>query len=145
MSISYSAVVLNEVSRSNLLGRLGDLVPKEWEVVAHHMTITMGPLIHPRGKHDFSQSYPAGTPITLAVTHFGLDDRAAAVKVIPPAAVSKKIKFPHVTIAVNREAGGKPFHSNKIPESNFNDISSMGIILKGRVVEIPNWVGQSPS
>lgn len=138
MSISYSAVVLDEVSRSNLIGRLGDLVPRDWEIVAHHMTITMGPLIHPRGKHDFSQTYPAGSPITLQVTHFGLDDRAAAVKVIPPSVVSKKIKFPHITIAVNRSAGGKPFHSNKIPHPNFNDISSMGIILKGRVVEIPN-------
>jgi hypothetical protein len=138
MSISYSAIVLDEVSRSNLLGRLGDLVPQDWGIVLHHMTITMGPLVHPRGKHDFSQSYPLGTPVTLQVTHFGKDSRAAAVKVMPPSEISQKIKFPHVTVAVNREEGGKAFHSNKIPPLNFNDISSMGIILKGHVVEIPN-------
>ena len=138
MSISYSAVVLDETTRSNLLGLLGNFIPADWEIVAHHMTITMGPLVHPKGKHDFSASYPIGSPVNLTVTHFGIDDRVAAVKVIPPSAVSPKINFPHVTVAVNRQSGGKPFHSNKIPQPNFNDISNMGIILKGTVTEIPN-------
>ena len=138
MSISYSAVVLDETTRSNLLGMLGDLIPPGWEIVAHHMTITMGPIIHLKGKHDFSESYPVGSAVDLPVTHFGIDEKAAAVKVIPPAAISPKTAFPHVTVAVNRSGGGKPAHSKTIPQPNFNDISNMGIILKGTVTEIPN-------
>ena len=138
MSISYSAVVLDEKSRANLLGMLGDLIPLNWEIVAHHMTITMGPLQHPRGKHDFSEAYQPGSKVSLVVTDFGSSDLAAAVKVVPPHPVSKKISFPHVTVAVNREGGGKPFHSNKIPLENFSNVSSMGIVLKGTVTEISN-------
>ena len=137
MNISYSAIVLDENSRANLLGRLSDAIPNGWEIVAHHMTITMGPLVHPRGKHDFSKVYPAGTTIDLPVTAVGQDKRAMAVQVMAPALISKKTKFPHITIAVNRADGGKPFHSNKIPLENFEDISKWGLVLRGVVTEIP--------
>ena len=39
--VSYSGVVLDEESQQKLL-ELG--VPEGWTPVAHHMTITMGPL-----------------------------------------------------------------------------------------------------
>ena len=130
--ISYSGVVLDEQSKQKLLELP---IPEGWEPVAHHMTITMGPLQHPKGKHDFSEFYPVGTEVSLPVVAVGQDERAMAVKVKPPAEINKKISFPHVTVAVNREAGGKPFHSNKIPEENFKPLS--GIILNGVVEEVP--------
>lgn len=131
-SISYSGVVLDEESRQQLLK--GD-IPQGWEPVAHHMTITMGPLIHKKGKHDFSEAYPIGSEVELPVVAIGMDDRAMAVKVEPPSEISKKISFPHVTVAVNREGGGKPFHSNKIPEENFQPLA--GLTLRGTVEEVP--------
>ena len=130
--ISYSGVVLDEESKQKLLELP---IPEGWEPVAHHMTITMGPLQHPKGKHDFSEFYPAGAEVSLPVVAVGQDERAMAVKVKPPAEINKKISFPHVTVAVNRDAGGKPFHSNKIPEENFKPLS--GIILNGVVEEVP--------
>ena len=130
--ISYSGVVLDEESKQKLLELS---IPEGWEPVAHHMTITMGPLQHPKGKHDFSEFYPAGAEVSLPVVAVGQDERAMAVKVKPPAEINKKISFPHVTVAVNRDAGGKPFHSNKIPEENFKPLS--GIILNGVVEEVP--------
>lgn len=130
--ISYSGVVLDEQSKQKLLELS---IPEGWEPVAHHMTITMGPLQHPKGKHDFSEFYPVGAEVSLPVVAVGQDERAMAVKVKPPAEINKKISFPHVTVAVNREAGGKPFHSNKIPEENFKPLS--GIILNGVVEEVP--------
>ena len=130
--ISYSGVVLDEQSKQKLLELS---IPEGWEPVAHHMTITMGPLQHPKGKHDFSEFYPAGAEVSLPVVAVGQDERAMAVKVKPPAEINKKISFPHITVAVNREAGGKPFHSNKIPEENFKPLS--GIILNGVVEEVP--------
>ena len=62
-----------------------------------------------------------------------MDDRVMALKVMPPHPVSKKIKFPHVTVAVNEEAGGKPFHSNQLDDSLFTPID---ITLHGEVKEI---------
>ena len=131
-NISYSGVVLDEESRQQLLNLD---TPEGWEPVAHHMTITMGPLIHKKGKHDFSEAYPVGSEVELPVVAVGIDERAMAAKVQPPSEVSKKISFPHVTIAVNREGGGKPFHSNKIPEENFQTLT--GITLRGTVEEVP--------
>jgi len=137
MNISYSALVLDEPSRTSLIGMLGDAIPGNWEVVAHHMTITMGPLLHPKGKHDFSQTYVSGETFDLPVTSVGMDGRAMAVQVMAPFPINRKTKFPHVTVAVNREEGGKPFHSNKIPIESFKDISHWGLVLRGQVMEIP--------
>ena len=137
MSTSYSAIILDESSRSNLIGILGDMIPKGWEIVAHHMTITMGSLLHRKGKYDFTQTYAPGTLFSLSVTEVGIDERVMAVKVDAPFPINSKISFPHVTVAVNREAGGKPFHSNKIAGENFENIQYLGIVLKGTVVEVP--------
>ena len=130
-NISYSGVVLDEISKQKLLALD---IPEGWEPMVHHMTITMGPLTHPKGKHDFSETYPVGTEIELPVLAVGKDERAMAVKVGVPNPIKTK-SWPHVTVAVNRNGGGKPFHSNKIPEENFQPLS--GIVLKGTVQEIP--------
>ena len=130
-NISYSGVVLDEPSRQKLLALD---IPEGWEPIAHHMTITMGPLVHKKGKHNFSETYPVGTEVELPITAIGRDQRAMAVKVDAPNPIKTK-SWPHVTVAVNRAEGGKPFHSNKIPEENFQPLS--GFTLKGTVEEIP--------
>ena len=48
-----------------------------------------------------------------------MDDKVMAVEVEPPADISAKISYPHITVAVNTEEGGKPFHSNKLDNSEF--------------------------
>ena len=134
-NVAYSGVVLDSESRQRLLDSVN--IPEGWEPIAHHMTITLGPLLHPKGKHDFSKNYGPGDEVSLKVTHVGLDDRAMAVKVEAPHEISKRIAFPHITIAVNREGGGKPFHSNKIPGDNFKPIEG-NLMVKGIVTEVPN-------
>ena len=134
-NVAYSGVVLDGESRQRLLDSVD--IPEGWEPIAHHMTITLGPLLHPKGKHDFSKNYGPGDEVDLKVTHVGLDDRAMAVKVEAPHEISKKIAFPHITIAVNREGGGKPFHSNKIPVDNFKPFEGE-LVVKGIVQEVPN-------
>jgi len=131
--VAYSGVVLDEDSRNKLL-ELN--IPEGWEPVAHHMTIApFASLVHPKGKHDFSNDYPLGSKIRLPVIAVGQDERVMAVKVEAPGPISKKVKFPHITIAVNREGGGKPKHSNQLPEENFEPLS--GIMLEGTVEEVP--------
>ena len=134
-SVAYSGVVLDDASRQKLLDSVD--IPEGWEPIAHHMTITLGPLLHPKGKHDFSKDYHVGESVILKVTHVGMDERAMAVKVVPPGEISKKVKFPHITIAVNREGGGKPFHSNKIPADNFKPIEGE-LMVRGTVQEVPS-------
>ena len=132
-SISYSGVVLDEESKQKLLGLS---IPEGWEPVAHHMTITMGPLVDQKRNRDFSKSYPMGTEVELPVVSVGMDDKVMAAKVNPPGEISEKMSFPHVTIAVNKKAGGKAAHSKEIPEENFENVD--GLTLKGIVQEIPN-------
>lgn len=148
MSISYSAIVLDARERQDLLDLVSRFIPEGWEEIGHHMTITMGPLVHPKESkrakgHDYSDFGPVGTEHTLSVTHIGSDERAMAVKVASPFLTQneKKGDFAHITIAVNREGGGKPFHSNKIPDDNFKTITdALGVpelTVKGTVQEIP--------
>lgn len=125
-SISYSGIVLDEESRQKLLSLP---IPEGWEPIAHHMTITKGPL-----KDSLAETYKVGDVMTLTAISLGQDERAMAVKVKPPGEVSNHISFPHVTIAVNRDVGGKPFHSNEIPEENFKPQET--IFLSGVVTEV---------
>ena len=103
---------------------LGLDIPEGWKPVAHHMTIRLGPLR--------DSKYKVGDRVSMNITAIGQDDRAMAVKVDAKREDAKG--FSHVTVAVNPD-GGKPFHSNQIPEKNFNSFSG---ILTGIVEEIPN-------
>ena len=125
-SVSYSGIVLDKESRQKLLSLP---IPEGWEPIAHHMTITMGPL-----KDSLAEVYKVGDMMNLSVVALGQDERAMAVKVKPPAPISNRISFPHVTVAVNRAAGGKPLHSNRIPEENFKPQET--IFLSGVVTEV---------
>jgi len=113
---------LDEKSKNTLL----ELdIPEGWKPIAHHMTITLGPL-----KED--SKYKVGEEINMPIIAIGKDDRAMAVKVEAKGANVKS--FPHVTVAINPN-GGKPFHSNKIPRENFTEFSG---VLSGIVMEISN-------
>lgn len=117
--ILYSAVVLDNASRTKLLNMVSDRIPEGWSVIAHHMTINLGPL---KDKTDI------GTEVTLIVTDVGMTDKAMAVRV---SGYPSKNENPHVTIAVNPD-GGAPKMSNEItkwqPVRHF--------VVKGIVTEI---------
>jgi len=120
-SVSYSAVVLDDKSRTALLEKVGKLIPSDFKVIAHHMTINMGPL---KDKSGLDKD------VTLTVTEIGLSDMAMAVKV---EGYKSENTTPHITIAVNQK-GGKPKDSNNIKEwypiENFK--------LNGKVTEVKN-------
>ena len=124
-NIAYSAVVLDEKSRSKLLGMLANNIPDGWETIAHHMTINMG-VIKPEWEKYLGMTVP------LKVTHVGYGDKVMAVGV--DTIVPTVNKNPHITIGVNRKEGGKPFMSNKI--TNWKTIA-FGLDLEGKVEEVP--------
>tara|TARA_Y100000034_G_scaffold27893_1_gene33515 strand:- start:421 stop:786 length:366 start_codon:yes stop_codon:yes gene_type:complete len=106
----YTALVLDDESHEKLLIKVKS--PEGWTTFAHHMTINMGgcdkgPAV---GRLDETA--------TLKVVAFAQDERVMAVRVETDIPSKNEIK--HITIAVNVEAGGKPFHSNKL--TNWTDL-----------------------
>lgn len=101
--ILYSAVVLDDKSHFILVKRFSDLFPNDWEIIAHHMTITLG---------ELKDKSIVGKEFKLNIKSFGKDEKVAAVKVETSAPSKNKTK--HITLAVNRQDGGKPYMSNNI-------------------------------
>jgi hypothetical protein len=122
--IAYSGIVLDERSRERLLKHFKDLIPEDWEIIAHHMTINMGE-INPKYERYL------GIPLPLKVESFGINDKVAAVEV---SGFPSEKEIPHVTLAVNRKEGGKPAMSDNI-ESWYP--IKRPIKLVGKVQEIP--------
>ena len=119
--VSFCALVLDEESKTKLIQY--SEIPKGWEVFAHHMTINMGEI-----KPEYEKYL--GMTAKLRVTKIGMSDLAMAAMVdtnIPTLST-----IPHITIAVNRAEGGKPFYSNKI--TNWKPIQ-FAIELTGKVEE----------
>jgi len=124
--VSYSAVVLDDKSKASLLKVFSPMIPEGWEVIAHHMTIKMGALENGSREKDDMEN---GTEITLKVNDYAMDELVMAVGVEGYPTTNPK---PHITIAVNRIEGGKPFLSNKL-----TDWKPLGfpITLTGKVSE----------
>lgn len=127
-NISYSAVILDDESAHRLKQEFGNHVPDGWVWIGHHMTIKMGEL-PPNLKKSIGKS------VDIMVEQVGIDDRAMAVSVEDNGLSTNKI--PHVTIAVNKKGGGKPFHSNQIPIDNWKTVANR-IRLSGKIQEIPS-------
>ena len=127
--ILYSAVVLDKQSHGKLLSIFSNIIPDDWKIFAHHMTIVFGGGL-PKDLEKYN-----GMKVKLIATEFGINDKVMAVKV---EGFHSNNEIPHVTIAVNVNAGGKPFMSNKIkkwqPLSRVVDVSQIDI--HGVVTEI---------
>lgn len=117
--VLYTCVLLDNASKNKLLDRFALDIPTDWNVFAHHMTITLGEM---KDKSDL------GKEVILKVTKLGLSDMAMAVRV---EGYPSKNAMPHVTLAVNPD-GGKPAMSNEI--TKWQDIKPFNIM--GVVTEI---------
>lgn len=121
--ISYSAVVLDDKSRNKLINYFKPIIPDDYEIIAHHMTINLGEI-----DPEFEKFL--GFTVDLNVREIAFDDKVIAVSVD---GFPSKNKKPHITIAVNRKRGGKPYMSNKL--TNWKPIT-FGLSLKGKVTEV---------
>ena len=121
-NVLYSAVVLTETSSSILLSKYN--IPKRWKTYAHHMTIGFGKSLEDLGLSEYNEN-----PATLKVTHVGKSEFAMAIRVEGFKSLNDT---PHITIAVNVGAGGKPQMSNDITE--WTEV--IPFILDGVVKEI---------
>jgi len=116
--VAYSGIVLTDKSKTEMVNYMFDNTIKDknlkkslksgdWEILAHHMTINMGPL-----KEEYRPLL--GQSFDLLVTHVGYTDKVIAVKV--ETQFVTKNKDPHITIAINKKEGGKPVMANEITE-----------------------------
>jgi hypothetical protein len=121
--IAYSAVVLDEKSRSRLIERFKDLISEGFEIIAHHMTINLGE-INPEYENYLGMS------VRLVVNDIAMDDKVIAVGV---SGFHSKNSKPHITLAVNRKAGGKPVMSNYL--TNWQ-ILKRPLLISGKVTEV---------
>ena len=124
IKVLYSAVVLDEKSKSKLLEKFDKDVPDGWKKFAHHMTI-----IFNNGLDSLGLENDLGKEVNLTVTHLGKSDMAIAIKVEGYKTVNKT---PHITLAINVLEGGKPQMSNEI--TDWQEVEPM--ILTGTVTEI---------
>ena len=131
VDIEYTAFVLDADSTKSL----SKYVPKGWTPKSHHMTI-----ISPREQKQRLPShwldFEDKNEGQLKVVGLAKNDKVITGLVdlgglpIP----MKGPTFPHVTIAINPEAGGKAHMSNEFHLSDFEPIKP--IPLKGSVEEI---------
>ena len=142
-SISYSAVVLDASSRALLLSKVSAFIPTGWVLKADHMTITVGPLVHPKGKWDLSAQYPKGSPFSLNVHAIRTGDRAVAVEVALPETYTTRNAYAHITIAINAEQGAKARESNDLTEATSQPLEPF--LLTGTIQEIPHQKVVKPS
>jgi hypothetical protein len=123
--IEYTAFVLEDNSK------LLQYAPEGWKVHAHHMTI-----IPPT---DMKRRLPAHWlefSGCLEVVGIAQNDQIVAARVsLGDLPMPMKIAgLPHITIATNPEAGGKPAMSNALVEEDFQPISPIEVC--GNVEEI---------
>lgn len=121
--VSYSAVVLDEKSRTKLIEKFKSIVPDEYEFIAHHMTINLGD-INP----EFEKYL--GLTVRLCVNDIAMDDKVIAVGV---SGFESRNAKPHITLAVNRKMGGKPVMSNQL---KIWKLLSKPLYLTGKVTEV---------
>lgn len=122
-NVLYSAVVLDQESHDRLINVFLPMIPKDWEILAHHMTIKLGEI-------DSLHRNDLGKQVELTVIDYAKDFMVMAVGVEGYYTQNNKA---HITVAVNRHAGGKPMMSNKL-----DDWQSINFPLKvtGVVTEV---------
>jgi len=66
----------------------------------------------------------------VKVIAVGKNDMVLAIQVLLPASITSANKYPHITLAVNRKAGGKPVMSNNLGIDDWSTISPFDITAK---------------
>ena len=122
--ISYTGIVLNERSKAKIIEAFKDKIPKGYRIVADHMTICLGKL--PENEREEH----LGITKQLTVVSFAMNDKVAAVGVT---GFPSNNEYPHVTLAVNDENGGKAMMSNYLT----NWEKALRITISGVVTEVP--------
>lgn len=114
---------------------MAEFAPENWEVLAHHMT-----LLGPRNNKRSLPPRWIDKQFCVDIVGIAKNDKVMAALVdlkdlpIPMAGP----EFPHVTIAVDRQAGGEPSMSNDFSQEDFERIEP--IMVCGTTKEIMRYI-----
>ena len=122
MKASYTALVIDPTDRAVLLRAFP--APAGWTPYCHHMTCNMG------GSENGPAAAMIGQKASATVVAFAQDEKVMAVQVESSVPSNNAVK--HITVAVNRAAGGKPFQSNSL--KNWQPVQR--VTVNGTVVEV---------
>ena len=111
-NILYYGVELDKESQDILKKKFGE--HDGWRIFCHHMTsvFNTGKNVELSRSEKYWFEKNKDSQIILIVTHFGMDDRVAAVRVM--CCAPSRNRYKHVTLGVNIENKGKPVDSNHI-------------------------------
>jgi len=125
-SISYTALVLSRPDHERLL----EVFPSQeegWEPIAHHVTINLGS--YKGNRQLLGQKFVIGILSTCS------NDLVSACRVSLPEGISSANPVPHITMYVNKAAGGKPAMSNKLDWSQ--EVRLRGALqVQGTLIEV---------
>ena len=133
MPIAYTAIVLTKEYRDRLLEAISPEYmegKKDWELILHHVTLNMGP-------YKGNREEDLGRMVAFSTRTYLEDDKVSAVSVQLPGFITSQNAHPHITVAVNRAAGGKPVMSNNLPWGNSEDERPFAWDLEGTLEEVP--------
>ncbi len=102
-------MVLTEQSRQILLSKFRDIIPADWMVYGHHMTINMG---NAEAGPLAQSTFEIGQSAELTIITYAYDTLVMAAGIDSEIPSTNAVK--HITLAVNKTEGGKPFYSNKL-------------------------------
>jgi hypothetical protein len=120
----YTAVILYPGDQQKLLAHLSNEFPPWWEVLCHHFTISLTSL------ENSPCAGRLGEKVEMIVKSFAIGENVAAVGIETAIPSNNAIK--HITVAVDRYAGGKPAYSNKL--TNWKPIAELKIY--GEICEV---------
>lgn len=98
----FSGIFLDDYSRSKLLNKFK--IPNGWVLYGDHLTIKLGEL-------PTNLKQKIGMTYKLKITKIGVSKTNIALGVDTNISTNKT---PHITLAVDREHGGRQQHSNQI-------------------------------
>lgn len=119
---SYTAIVLDELSRQLLYKRFNKIIPENWKFIAHHMTINM------EGANKGPAALLLNKQAELTGIALASSDKAIAIEVESVVPSLNPVK--HITLAVS--PSGKPSDSRDL--TNWQKIKP--IKLNGIVQEV---------
>ena len=132
MSVSYSCVLLDSGSKEKVAKRFPEISLTH----CHHMTITLGPLVHRKGKYDLS-CWTVGEEVSLRCVAIRRSPCGSvmALRVLLDDDKTTRTVYPHITLYI--ADGHKPKESNQLTES-WESLLAEPLFLNGVVTEIPN-------
>ena len=125
-SISYTALVLSRPDHERLLEAFP--VIEGWEPIAHHVTINLG-------SYKGNNRQALGQKFVIGILSTCSNELVSACRVSLPEGISSANPVPHITMYVNKAAGGKPAMSNKLDWSQ--EVRLRGALqVQGTLIEV---------